>query len=100
MIVDGASADEAVVIVDVEIVLARREELANPFDFAPILRDVRLHEAVRMLGLERVVSVTLDLGARWEESAEIRRGTTCVIRPCSIATIASGSYRMVSPSPH
>ncbi len=69
MAVDRAPPEQAIVVVDVEVPLALRKQLANPSHFAPALRDVRLHEAVRMLGLERAGGFELSRACSWPRSA-------------------------------
>src|SRR5208282_5988791 len=53
MAVDRAPAKQPVMVVYVEVTLALRKERPNPGHLLPVFGDVRLHEAIGMLGLER-----------------------------------------------
>ena len=55
----GAPADQPMMIVDVEIVLPLGKQLGRPFDLAAVLRDVGLHQHVRMLAPQRARRIEL-----------------------------------------
>ena len=61
---DGARPAQRVVIVNVEIAFALREQLLHPGDLAFVLRHMGLHVAVGMLAAERTCRFQL-LAAYW-----------------------------------
>src|SRR5436305_204947 len=68
----GAPANQPVMIVNVEIVLALRKQLGGPCDLVAVLRDMRVHEHIRMLAPEAACGLELRRSAGTGEARRDR----------------------------
>src|SRR4051794_36867884 len=55
----GAPSDQAMMIIDIEIILAIGKEVGGPFDLALVLGDVRMHQDVLVFAPERARGLEL-----------------------------------------
>ena len=98
-----APADQAVVVVDVEIVAPLREELPHPGDLVEGLRDVGLHEHLGMLAPERARQLELLGRARSCKARRDRVERAAAAVPLAdqrlrLVVAAIGRYRAAPPA--